>query len=366
LSETIASAKSAALNESVQAVLWGGYAGGNVGDKLTLAVALRDARQRFGDSVCVLSADPNGTRKFFPDVPVAAFEPRGDAGLRRLARSVSRRLRLNSWRLPKFRLADQPASSWMKLVQQSRQLYLVGGGYLTGMFGPDYYLLPVLAAKAARVPVSSAPVGIGPFNNRGEAAFVAEALRGTDLAVRDTASLAFCREHGLTARQAWDDGFRVAEVISGLTRHARDGKRLKVGICIFPQHGDPDWPRTKRWWNGLLSALRTEEVSGFCFHADARLDYATTRKLLGDGLVKPWTTDLRDAVAKLCGFDAIVSSRYHAIVVANVLGIPNIAVAAGEYYHVKMTAAKCPQDDRCRVINPHTESPEDAARHLLK
>lgn len=353
------------LNESAQTVLWGGYAGGNAGDKLTLAVALRDARQRFGDSVCVLSADPNGTRKFFPDVSVALFEPRGDAGLRRLARSVSRRARLGGWYLPKFRLADQPASPWMELIQQCRQLYLVGGGYLTGMFGPDYYLLPVLAAKAARVPVSSAPIGIGPFNGRGEIAFVAEALRGTDLAVRDAGSLAFCREHGLTVRQALDDGFRVAEVIPGLTRRARDGKRQKVGVCIFPQHGDPDWPRTKRWWSGLLAALRAEDVGGFCFHSDTKLDYATTRELLGDGRVTTWTTDLRDAVAKLCEFDAIVSSRYHAVVVANVLGIPNIAVAAGDYYRVKMTSAVRPQDKCCRVVNPHTESPQESARYLL-
>jgi polysaccharide pyruvyl transferase WcaK-like protein len=353
------------LNKSVETILWGGYGGGNVGDKLTLAVALHDARKRFGDSVCVLSADPEGTRKFFPDVLVAPFEPRADAGLRRLVRSLSRRVQLDGWYLSKFPLSDQPSSPWLELIQQSRHLYLVGGGYLTGMFKPDYYLLPVLAAKAAAVPVSSAPVGIGPFNNSGEAAFVAEALRGTDLAVRDAASLAFCRERGLPARQALDDGFRVAEVIPGLARRASAGNRLKIGVCIYPQHGDPDWPRTKRWWAGLLAALRAEEVSGFCFHADESLDYATTRELLGDGRVKPWKTDLREAMETLCGFDVIVSARFHAVVVANVLGIPNIAVAGGEYYRAKMTAAKRPQDTQCHVVDPSTELPEETARRLL-
>jgi len=346
-------------------VLWGGYGGGNVGDKLALAVAVRDARTRFGDAVCVLSARAEATQTFVPDVPVVGGHLRADRGLRRLACSVSRRMRLDGWYLPKFRLARQPPSPWLDVIRGCRQLYLVGGGYLAGMFGPDYYLLPALAAKAARVPVSSAPIGLGPFRSRGEAAFVAEALRGADLVVRDTASLAFCREHGLTARLAVDDGFRVAELMPGLQRGARDGSRRKIGVCIFPQHGDPDWPRTKRWWRGLLSALRSEEVSGFCFHSDEKLDFATTRELLADRPVKPWTGNLREAVETVCGFDAIVSARYHAVVTANAIGIPNIAVAGGTYYQIKMQAAKRPQDHQCWVVNPHTESPEEAARQLL-
>jgi len=109
-------------------VLWGGYSGGNAGDKLTLAVAIRDMRERFGDAVCVLRADPNGTRKLCPDVPVATFDPRADAGVRRLMRSLSRRLRLGSWYPPKYRLSDQPFSPWLEIVRHCRHLRLVGGG----------------------------------------------------------------------------------------------------------------------------------------------------------------------------------------------------------------------------------------------
>ncbi|MBM3861439.1 MAG: polysaccharide pyruvyl transferase family protein [Verrucomicrobia bacterium] len=233
------------------------------------------------------------------------------------------------------------------------------------MFCPDYYLLPVLAAKEAAVSVSSAPIGLGPFNAPSEAAFVAAALRGSELAVRDAGSLAFCREHGLTAQQALDDGFRVAELIPGLARRPVVGNRRKIGVCIYRQHGDPNWPQTKRWWSGLLSALRGQDVSGFCFHSEPGLDYGTTAELLGDGRVAPWTGDWKEAATNVGGFDAMISARYHAVVVANTLGIPNIAVAASDYYRAKMTAAKRPQDHLCRVVNPHSESPEESANVLL-
>lgn len=348
-------------------VLWGGYASGNTGDELALAVALRDARRKFGDSVCVLSPDPGYTQSLFPDVDVVVYQPQGDEGLRRLARSCIRRCRVPGVFIPKFRAADQ-SCSWTERVRRCRQLCLVGGGYLTGMFRLDYFLLPVLVAKPCGVPVTSGPLGFGPFGSVAEEAYVAEALRAADLVVRDATSLAFCRQHGLAARLALDDGFRVAEVFPGLSRRGCNGNRLKIGVCIYPQHGDPHWPQTKRWWARLLSALQTsdrvEEVSGFCFHGDRRLDYATTQELLGDGRVLPPAANLRAMVENLCRYDAIVSARYHAVVIANVLGIPNIAVAAGDYYQVKMTAAVRPEDMRSRVVDPSAESPEESVRHL--
>src|SRR5438876_10409448 len=57
-------------------ILWGGYAGGNVGDELALAIALGDMTERYGlSAVAVLSPFPGYTKALFPETEVIPYIP---------------------------------------------------------------------------------------------------------------------------------------------------------------------------------------------------------------------------------------------------------------------------------------------------
>jgi polysaccharide pyruvyl transferase WcaK-like protein len=371
------------MNNHYECLLWGGYGFGNTGDELTLAVALHDQRRRGGDSVAILSRNPDYTRSLFPGVPVIAYCPHRAPLLRR---TLSRRL--DRWahhggptdlRLARYRLADQldDAGSWARTLPQCNRLHLVGGGYLSDLFGLDYLLLPVVAARANALPISTSPLGLGPFASRAAATHVADLLRPVQLAVRDTESLAFCRQHQLPAELRPDDGFRVLEILSELAHAAsaaRSALRPRIGICIFRQHGDRDRAAAERWWQQFLQALKAGaepvEVEGFCFHTNPALDYDTARTRfqaagLAASAVRRPDPDFRAALRDLRRYDVIVSARFHAIVVANALSIPHVAVAFGDYYRAKMAAAVRRDDPGSRLVSSLTASPEELARQVV-
>ncbi len=369
-----------------ECLLWGGYGFGNVGDELTLAVALHDQRLLFGESVGILSHRPEVMRRQFPDTDVIPYEPRTVAAphrfLARLAATWLRHGGPGRFHLPRYRLADQPvpstagAGQWRQVIARCRQLYLVGGGYLTDLFSIDYFLLPLEVVRAASVPIRTAPLGLGPFYSRGAGTRVASALAPADLVVRDAASLEFCQRHQLPSRLQRDDGFRVREVLPELSSPVAEdcrARRPRLGICVFRQHGDQAWPETRRWWLRLLTALQASrevlDVEGFCFYREPGVDHRTLSSLFADvgggqENVRPPQQDFRDAVRELRRYDFIVSARFHSIVVANELGIPHVAVGLGESYAVKMAAAVRADDARCRLVRSCALPPESIADHV--
>lgn len=347
-------------------IVWGGYDGGNVGDELTLAVALNDLTQRYGESIAILSSNPSYTRTQFPHANILNLtipHSRGrqilKAFWKRLPTALRHRMKPPSYILiPKARLSESQlrrliqTTSWAKAIQNANLLYLTGGGYFTDIFDLLLIATPIAVAKFCKVPIRTAPVGIGPLDDR-SAAIVAEVLRGVDLRVRDPDSLTFCQRYRLEAQLTPDDGFRLHEVLPHLhsliqsRRSGGQAGKRRVAICAYLQHGLETNPTFWcRWWVEVLKRVAEFglEPCGLCFHNDKSLDYSfTVRVFRAAGLspeaVMPPTTDFRMAIENLCSCDMVVTARFHAAVVGVSLGLPTIAVYDGKYYEKKMYGA---------------------------
>jgi polysaccharide pyruvyl transferase WcaK-like protein len=355
-------------------LLWGGYSWGNTGDELNLAVALDQLRQCPQGELAILSRNPACTEALFPQVAVVPCEPRPPPRLIRWLRQV--RLPGHDRRGPGWSQRWLQAleagwvagknTPWARALARAQRLHMVGGGYLTDRFSVEPYLEPLFAAQRLGVPVSTAPLGIGPFTSPRKARLVAAALRGAELHVRDATSLRFCAAHRLPAHMAPDAGFALERVVSMDRAHRESGAPPRVGLCVFPQSGGAVWTEVRWWWEQCLALLNEglapARFEGFCFHTDSRLDYQTLAALfesagLPAAQVRPPETDFRAAIRLVGQFDLVIAARFHAIVVANVLHIPNVAIATGPYYDAKMQAASRP-DDRTRLIRPPSDSPQ--------
>ena len=352
-------------------VIWGGYARGNTGDEWCLAAALEQLRPEFGRSLAVLTSNPEYTQWLFPDVTVVPYvAPRP----RRLKR-WQKLLRKYGWIHGRSKgegfLPDWdclPESAWVRCLTGARTLYLAGGGYLTDLFPMDQILPPIELAARLRLPISSAPIGIGPFQIDGWADRVVSVLRNADLKVRDQFSLDFCRARGLNATLGADPAF--AQITRDLPAQPQDAgykRPRKIGVCIFPQYGQDARLEVSGWWISVLRGLKSQhpdfQIEGFCFHNSLQAEFGEMVRLFPSaGLparqVRAPILDFREATVALRDYDFIISTRFHAVVAANALKIPNLAVASGEYYLAKMNAAISGYTGRSRLVNPTSESPE--------
>jgi polysaccharide pyruvyl transferase WcaK-like protein len=365
-------------------LVWGGYGWGNTGDDLTLAVALRDLRARPGRARQLLTQDPDHSglaQPGLPCVPVPWDWPARGLGrwLWQLADRAAAADSTEVWSRRCYRLALRysrrvAGAAWHEAFASASALHLVGGGYLTDVFDLRYMLRPIRLARVRGLPVTTSPLGLGPFADPAAAAAVARALRGARVLVRDAASLDFCRRHGVTAEERPDDGFRLDEVIDGAAGSAwsRESPRL-IGVCIFPQFSAQWSLSCEPWWvealRALVRAFPQQPVRGFCFHTDRRLDFESTRRLfaaagLDPAAVAPPEPDFRAAIGSLRRFGAIVSTRFHAAVAASVLGIPCVAVAQSDYYEIKMDSAMRPARTPVPVLNPSKSEPSRLAVQL--
>lgn len=356
-------------------VLCGGFAAGNTGDELTLAIALQDMQRKF-ENIAVLSRNPEYTSWLYPKQTVLAqnelpFTVRwkklrkivGAAGLKQYLhhrtydRWVDRHLDLN------------PA--WVQAVKRSNVVYLVGGGYLTDIFALPRMLLPVSIAKKAGVKIATAPLGIGPFLDSAQAELVASVLRGVDLCVRDEASLRFCMENHLVAKIAEDDGYRLHEILPlpSFEGQPEDFEK-KVGICLFFQQGGSiSQSGFDQWWLVFLRRLKDliggSAIEGFCFHTNPASDfYQIIRMFRSAGIspdqVRQPDLDFRHAINNINKYGAVVTTRFHAAVVATALNIPCTAVASGAYYSNKMELALRP-GPLSAAVNMENQPPEAMA-----
>jgi polysaccharide pyruvyl transferase WcaK-like protein len=355
-------------------VLWGGYGGGNVGDELTLAVALKDAVARHGErNVAVLTRSVPYSRHVFPGIRMVEYDavpsvPRwyeqvGILG-RRLAGLPSGYQRY----VPgKQRDGAGGEREWISVLRGAKEFRLVGGGYLSDYFDVEFLLLPVYWAKRSGLRISTAPLGLGPFRRPESEALIASELADAALEVRDRDSLATAARLGLRAELRPDDGFRCREVVDGLA--LTRGNKLRLGINVTRQTGGRrDF---EDWWVEVvrcLAAWPEVEPSGFCFHVNSFLDQLATARVfrgagLSEALVAPPALDFRESARALGAFDAVLTSRFHAAVVANVLGLAGVAVASGEYYEAKMEAA-VEGARRMAVVDPGRTAPAEAAAML--
>lgn len=352
------------MTRSGKCVLWGGYSHGNTGDELTLAIALRDMERRFGAKVSILSWNPEYTRALFPGRTVLRYEPIPSSHPS-LRLRIKRRLKLGSTSTETT--AETPP--WVNDVRDAELLYLVGGGYLTDIFDLGAYLAPVRVATESGVRIESAPLGVGPLLRTGSLQEIASALRGAHLKVRDPQSMAVCAAAGVSAEIAKDDGFRAREVAA--LSSAERGGRAVIGVCFFQQFGAVD-EAPAVWWTSLLEHLanRGYAFEGFCFHTTLSTDFTQTSRLLGaPGLPASRTVlpcwDFRKSIEQLSRYSAIVTARFHAAVIANLLEMPALAVCDGQYYTAKMEAA-CASSQRMASVDVRRMSPSDAAATLQR
>lgn len=352
-------------------VIWGGYANGNTGDELCLAAALERKHREFDGSVAILSHLPEYTSKLFPHATVIPYVP---------SPPKSSRLRKRFFRTSKsfvialgraFSTGDRPQnpdSEWMRALSGASQLYLTGGGYLTDLFPLDLVMPPIQLALKLNIPVATAPIGIGPFQSPLHADQITDTLRRIKLTVRDQTSLDFCRARGIDASLAPDDAFTLIKNLSLPPINQSGIRPRKIGVCIFTQYGQDANCDLTGWWTETLRGLKAQnpeyEIEGFCFHTAPHAEFDQMTRLfslagLPASQVLAPVLDFRRAVEIVRRFDLVISTRFHATVTANVFSLPNIAVAAGDYYHAKMSAAKLGFENICSLVNPASQSPED-------
>jgi polysaccharide pyruvyl transferase WcaK-like protein len=351
-------------------VVWGGYARGNTGDEWCLAAALERLRPKFGRSIAVLSLHPEYTRWLFPEVTVVPYvAPR----LCRL--KVWQRL-LRKWKSSRGVPATRnvmpdwewlPESEWIRCMTGARSLYLAGGGYLTDLFPMEQILPPIELAWHRNLSISTAPIGIGPFRSNEWAERVTSVLERTDLKVRDQHSLDFCRARRLNAALEPDDASLEVRKALPIQILERNTGPPKIGVCIFQQYGKEVTLDMSDWWITCLRGLNLQhpdsEIEGFCFHTSLQAEFGEMVRLFQRaGLpvhqVRAPVWDFRAATAAIQRYDFIIATRFHAIVGANAFGIPNLAVALGDYYLAKMNAAVSGYEQKSRLVNPTNTAPE--------
>ncbi len=370
-------------------VLFGGYGYGNVGDRLTLAVALLDARRRFGSSVAVLSRTPEATHRAFPETTVIGYNVRRPRGIRRWLRRVHRKFEQCGLRPPfqfhqhvlrdQVRARDDHTPAWMDLVRNAECLYMVGGGYLTDLFEVEHYLLPIELARQESVTVETAPIGIGPFLRADLTERTAAALRPGHIVDRDDQPLACCRRHGIAAEHCPDDGFRVAKVLPQWPRwmaereeRQRGEAAPRIAISACDQFGADDPAQAEDWWLATCEDLirRGVEVEGICFHDDPDTDYRYIARLfdkigIDPKAAKPPRADFRESIRDLLQYDALITARFHAAVVACAADIPCAAVATGVYATTKMDSVAKVNPKLVFTVRPKQHGPQELVERLL-
>ena len=67
--------------------------------------------------------------------------------------------------------------------------------------------------------------------------------------------------------------------------------------------------------------------------------------------------DIRRATAAIRSYDFVISTRFHAVVTANALKVPNVAIASGDYYLAKMKCAVHGHENLSTLVNPASQAP---------
>lgn len=353
-------------------MIWGGYAKGNTGDEICLAAALERKQREFDGNVAVLSHLPEHTSQLFPQAIVIPYVPPGPK-TSRLRKSFGRACKSLTTASGLAYLARNARFDtrleWTRVLSSTGQLYLAGGGYLTDLFPMDFVMPPIQYALQLKIPVASAPIGIGPFKSSRHADEVTAALRQIKLTVRDQTSLDFCRARGINASLEPDDAFAYVKDLLPPASVNRPGARpRKIGVCIFAQYGQDANCDFTGWWTECLRGLKAQhpehEIEGFCFHTSLHDEFQQMTRLFSQAGLPPESVlapivDFRRAAETVPGYDFVISARFHATVTANVFNIPNAAIAAGDYYHAKMSAARLGFESTCSLVNPARQSPED-------
>lgn len=176
-------------------------------------------------------------------------------------------------------------------------------------------------------------VGIGPFLVGGEDE-VRDTLRGCEwVAVRDAASLQYCRQWGLDQAYLGADVCFIHELWTSANVSHLNAMRGARDVLVVVR----DWQHSREGWaymESLPYAVRLLRRDGvrvtYCAFSKLREgDYV--RRLVESGEdVLVWNPDGPESpesfALRLSQFSLVVSARYHGVVIASVLGVPSVAV----------------------------------------
>jgi len=206
----------------------------------------------------------------------------------------------------------------------------------------------VLVARAARRPVLLCGVGVGPIDTRAGRLLAAMIVRTASLvSVRDATSYATCLSIGARPERVVripDPAFvnRTDQLLPTAQQSGGSNERVRIALNLNRDIANGD-----RWDDALAELTQTFELvadripielhalpmqSAFKDHDDATV----LREFLADHPewhpVLHHTADHHDIASIIAGCDLVVSERFHAVVVAAILGRPTV----GLLYDVKV------------------------------
>ena len=329
-------------------LLLGTHGQANIGDELLLTTFL----QQLGHEhrYVVNSYDPERTHaQFEADVDIEVIATTGDR-----------------WRLLRHLVScDAVVFGGGSIV---KELYKSVGRWRYATL--VMVLAIVVVARAARRPVLLCGVGVGPIDTRLGRFLAAIIVRAASLvSVRDTTSFDTCLSIGGRPDRVVcipdpafvnrSDAFLADTPLIDMPADADGSGRVRIALNLNRDIANGD-----RWDDVLAELTQTFELvaeripieihalpmqSEFKEHDDATMLRAFLAGHPDWNPVHHHTGDHRDVAAIIAGCDIVVSERFHAIVVAAILGRPTI----GLLYDVKVAelADQLGIDDRSVDIN---------------
>jgi polysaccharide pyruvyl transferase CsaB len=276
-------------------VLAGYYGFGNLGDEVLLNVMLRWLKQFPNVEPCVLSGNPDQTRKFFgvnavPRIGITAF---------------------------------------LKAFLGAKALIFGGGSILqdvTSRRSLLYYTGLIQMARALGIPVMMMGQGIGPLSERSRAR-VAAVLKHVDyISVRDQASFDMLQRWGIK------NAYLGADLAFSLTPPPlpRETARPVLGLALVvppEQHYESVLNRIAKAVTAVCDTFELTPIFLASNRQDLRFGVALNQRL-PELTVLPVSQDSPEHhLAMLGEFNVIWTSRMHALVLSAVAGVPFIGLS---------------------------------------
>ncbi|MFV0373685.1 polysaccharide pyruvyl transferase family protein [Microbacterium sp.] len=246
-------------------------------------------------------------------------------------------------------------SLWRRLATTDAVVF--GGGSIVkelyATIGRNRYatllmlLAVVVAARVRRVPIAMLNIGVGPIASTAGRFLAARILRRVQLlTVRDAESGALCARLGVAARVTADAVFGAdPALLRGDRLPPRvHGPRVPVALNLNYDIANPDnWEHFQSALAVALDRVNSRQPieihalpmqSEGKAHDDAAALAAFAARVPGVPFVMHRPVDHREVAAIVARCDLVIAERFHAIVLAAMLGVPVFALA----YDVKVTS----------------------------
>jgi len=326
---------------------YGNFGAGNLGNECTLLAIIEQVKRYEPDAelLCFCTNPQDVQARHHIEALPAAVTRDGSwaqGPVRRLLRIL-------------FRWIPLKLAQWVKTIGPMRKtdLFIIAGtgvvnDYLTGPFGwpYDFFRLSVVAALL-RTKVIFLSVGVGPIHHPLSRWLIKRSLGTASFrSYRDQASREYLEKIGFDTRR----DFVFPDVVFGLSqallppRSTEGGARRIVGLGLKDYYGSPDSPDAAahraylQATAGFISWLHSRGYGVRLLIGDMRYDnpviaelvarlgelgIATREPLL---LVDPVRT-VTDVLKQIADTDAVLSPRYHNLIMALIQGKPVIALS---------------------------------------